>query len=145
MGVSLGDPGYLLILVASCTLFMACSAGMLVVNKLVLRRFVGLPITLVMVQMAFTALCMVVAPCGLRFGSMRDVLRWSLTIPFLFTLMLASSMLALNHGAHAHHLRLSRELKMPLARPYSLTHTTRARAGAHGGPLCSKLSGLRAL
>ena len=94
-----GDPGYLFALVASCTFFMLCSAGMLVVNKLVLRRFTGLPITVVMVQMAFTAVCLVVTPCGLHFGSARDVLRWSLTIPFLFTLMLASSMLALDYAS----------------------------------------------
>ena len=93
------DPGYMLALVASCAFFMICSAGMLVVNKLVLRRFVGLPITVVMVQMAFTALCLVAVPCGVRFGSARDVMRWSLTIPLLFTLMLASSMLALDHAS----------------------------------------------
>ena len=94
-----GEPGYLFALVASCTFFMICSAGMLVVNKLVLRRFTGLPITVVMIQMAFTAVCLVVTPCGLHFGSARDVLRWSLTIPFLFTLMLASSMLALDYAS----------------------------------------------
>jgi len=93
-----GEPGYAAALVASCAFFMVCSAGMLVFNKLVLRR-IGLPISVVMIQMAFTALCLVVAPCGVHFGSVRDVLRWSLTIPFLFTLMLASSMLALDHAS----------------------------------------------
>ena len=93
------DPGYMLALVSSCAFFMICSAGMLVVNKLVLRRITGLPITIVMIQMAFTAVSLIVAPCGLHFGSMRDVMRWSLTIPFLFTLMLASSMLALDHAS----------------------------------------------
>ena len=38
------DPGYRFALIASCVFFMFCSAGMLVSNKLVLRR-VGLPIT----------------------------------------------------------------------------------------------------
>lgn len=99
MAVRPGEPGYVFALIASCAFFMVCSAGMLVINKLVLRRFTGLPITVVMVQMAFTALCLVVTPCGVHFGSMRDVLRWSLTIPFLFTLMLASSMLALDHAS----------------------------------------------
>ena len=94
-----GEPGYVFALLVSCAFFMVCSAGMLVINKLVLRRFVGLPITIVMVQMAFTALCLVVTPCGVHFGSARDVLRWSMTIPFLFTLMLASSMLALDHAS----------------------------------------------
>ena len=99
MPVKVGEPGYVFALVAACTAFMLCSAGMLVINKLVLRRFIGIPITIVMVQMAFTTICLIVTPCGLHFGSYRDVLRWSLTIPFLFTLMLASSMLALDHAS----------------------------------------------
>merc|ERR1719453_660717 len=89
--------GFRSALVASCLFFMLCSAGMLVINKLVLR-VAKLPITIVMIQMAFTVLCLVIFPCGLHFGSLRDVLRWSLSIPILFTLMLASSMLALNHA-----------------------------------------------
>ena len=76
---------------------MVCSAGMLVFNKMVLRA-ARLPITIVMIQMAFTVLVLCVVPCGLHFGSMRDVLRWSLSIPILFTLMLATSMLALDHA-----------------------------------------------
>ena len=70
---------------------------MLVFNKMVLRA-ARLPITIVMIQMAFTVLVLCVVPCGLHFGSMRDVLRWSLSIPILFTLMLATSMLALDHA-----------------------------------------------
>jgi len=94
-----GEPGYKFALVTSCAFFMVCSAGMLVINKLVLRRFVGLPITIVMVQMAFTALCLVMMSGALHFGSLRDAMRWALTIPFLFTLMLASSMMALDHAS----------------------------------------------
>ena len=97
MALKPGDPGYRSALIASCVFFMICSAGMLVVNKLVLRA-ARLPITIVMIQMAFTVLCLVIFPCGLRFGSLRDVMRWSLSIPILFTLMLASSMLALDHA-----------------------------------------------
>ena len=76
---------------------LAAQAGMLVFNKLVLRA-AKLPITIVMVQMAFTVLCLVAFPCGLHFGSLRDVLRWSFSIPLLFTAMLATSMLALDHA-----------------------------------------------
>ena len=54
---------------------------------------------LVMIQCAFTVLVLVATPCGLHFGSVRDVLRWSLTIPLLFTLMLASSMMALDYAS----------------------------------------------
>ena len=97
MALKPGDPGYRTALISSCIFFMICSAGMLVVNKLVLRA-ARLPITVVMIQMAFTVLCLVIFPCGLHFGSLRDVLRWSLSIPILFTLMLASSMLALDHA-----------------------------------------------
>ena len=91
-----GDPGYRAALIAACTFFMICSAGMMVFNKLVLRQIPGIPITIVMIQMAFTVLCVVATPSNVHFGSISDVMRWSLTIPFLFTLMLASSMLALD-------------------------------------------------
>mmetsp|Transcript_10696 Transcript_10696/g.23802 ORF Transcript_10696/g.23802 Transcript_10696/m.23802 type:complete len:305 (-) Transcript_10696:301-1215(-) len=77
---------------------MSCSAGMMIVNKMALRA-VGLPITVVMIQMAFTVLFICASPCTLHFGSARDVLRWACTVPFLFTLMLASSMLALDHAS----------------------------------------------
>lgn len=87
-----------LALVLSCGFFMACSAGMMICNKLVLQAF-GLPITVVMAQMAFTVLALCVAPCGLHFGSARDVLRWALSVPWLFTLMLATSMMALDHAS----------------------------------------------
>lgn len=92
------DASYRTRLILSCGFFMACSAGMMIANKMVLRA-VGLPITVVMIQMAFTVVCLVVLPCGLHFGSMRDVMRWSLTVPVLFTLMLATSMLALDHAS----------------------------------------------
>mmetsp|Transcript_55719 Transcript_55719/g.153283 ORF Transcript_55719/g.153283 Transcript_55719/m.153283 type:complete len:368 (-) Transcript_55719:706-1809(-) len=85
-------------LVLSCLFFMACSAGMMIVNKMALRA-VGLPLTVVMIQMAFTVLFLCATPCTLHFGSLRDVLRWAATVPFLFTLMLASSMLALDHAS----------------------------------------------
>ena len=63
-----GDPGYRAALILSCAFFMVCSAGMLVFNKLVLRR-ISLPITVVMIQMASTVLLLVVMPCGVHFGS----------------------------------------------------------------------------
>ena len=97
MPLNAGEPGYRAALLGSCAFFMLCSAGMLVFNKLVLRA-AKLPITIVMVQMTFTALCLLIFPCGLHFGSRRDVLRWALSIPLLFTAMLATSMLALNHA-----------------------------------------------
>jgi len=93
-----GDAGYRGALVASCIFFMVCSAGMMVFNKMVLR-VARLPITMVMIQMAFTVVVLCIAPCGLHFGSLRDVMRWSLSIPILFTIMLASSMLALDHAS----------------------------------------------
>ncbi|EOD06298.1 hypothetical protein EMIHUDRAFT_121316 [Emiliania huxleyi CCMP1516] len=62
-------------------------------------RAVHLPITVVMIQMAFTAGILCVAPCGLHFGSLQHVIRWSVTVPWLFTAMLTSSMLALRHSS----------------------------------------------
>ena len=77
---------------------MVCSAGMMIFNKLVLRA-ARLPVTVVMIQRvhAVPALCAV--PCSLRFGSMRDVVRWALSVPFLFVIMLASSMFALDRAS----------------------------------------------
>ena len=71
---------------------------MMIVNKMVLRGM-RLPVTLVMIQMAFTSLVICLfAGHTLHFGSRRDVRRWSCTVPWLFTAMLASSMLALNYA-----------------------------------------------
>lgn len=42
-----------LALILSCLFFMACSAGMMIVNKMVLRS-IGLPITVVMIQARFS-------------------------------------------------------------------------------------------
>lgn len=71
-------------LVASCVFFMACSCGMMILNKMILRAAM-LPITLVVVQMAFTVLALVVTSWRtLHFGSARDVRRWACTVPLLF-------------------------------------------------------------
>jgi len=87
-------------LVAAVCFFMAASAGMMIVNKLVLRGS-HLPITIVIIQMLFTVATLVVVP-GMRnaihFGSTRDVWRWARAVPPLFALMLATSMLALDHA-----------------------------------------------
>jgi len=77
---------------------MLCSAGMMIVNKLVLR-VLPLPFTVIMIQMGFTVVALCFAPCLLHFGSRRDVLRWACTIPWLFAAMLATSMLALSHAS----------------------------------------------
>ena len=77
-------PGQTVALVASCVFFMACSCGMMILNKMVLRAAM-LPITLVVVQMAFTVLALVVTSWRtLHFGSARDVRRWACTVPLLF-------------------------------------------------------------
>ena len=80
--------------------FMAASAGMMIVNKLVMRGS-HLPITIVIIQMLFTVVTIVVVPGmrrAIRFGSARDVWRWTRAVPPLFALMLSTSMLALDHA-----------------------------------------------
>ena len=52
--------------------------------------------TVVMIQMATTVLWLCATSNTLHFGSVRDLMRWALSIPILFTFMLASSMLALD-------------------------------------------------
>ena len=83
------------VVVMSCGFYMACSAGMMIVNKMVLRSL-PLPMTVVTIQMATTVIALVTTSSSLHFGSVRDVMRWATTIPLLFTFMLASSMLALD-------------------------------------------------
>jgi hypothetical protein len=79
----------------SCGFYMVCSAGMMIINKMVLRSL-PLPMTVVTIQMAATVIVLVTTSSSLHFGSVRDVVRWATTIPLLFTFMLASSMLALD-------------------------------------------------
>ena len=74
---------------------MACSAGMMIINKLVLKAL-PLPMTVVMIQMSSTVLILCATSTTLHFGSVKDLMRWATTIPLLFTFMLASSMLALD-------------------------------------------------
>jgi len=87
-----GNPA---VVAMSCGFYMVCSAGMMIINKMVLRSL-PLPMTVVTIQMATTVIALVTTSSSLHFGSMRDVLRWATTIPLLFTFMLASSMLALD-------------------------------------------------
>lgn len=83
-----------LITVASCLAFMACSAGMMLVNKQVVRTF-HTPVLVLDIQLVFASL---VLPTfffwTLRFGSSRDVWRWMRVVPLLYAGMLASSMIA---------------------------------------------------
>mmetsp|Transcript_61138 Transcript_61138/g.162429 ORF Transcript_61138/g.162429 Transcript_61138/m.162429 type:complete len:315 (-) Transcript_61138:456-1400(-) len=76
--------------------FATCSVGMLVFNKVAIGVF-PLECTLVAFQMAFTVIVMLVFFPTLHFGSLRDVLRWSMTAPF-YTGMLMTSMLSLKHA-----------------------------------------------
>ena len=69
-----------LVVALSCVFYMVCSAGMMIINKVVLRSL-PLPMTVVMIQMATTSLCIVTTSSSLHFGSVTDVLRWATTIP----------------------------------------------------------------
>lgn len=81
--------------IAMCC-FACCSVGMLVFNKMAVSAF-PLQCTLVSLQMTFTVFAMLVFFPTLHFGSMRDVLRWSMVAPF-FTGMLLTSILSLKHA-----------------------------------------------
>jgi len=76
--------------------YSSCSLGMLLFNKLAIVSF-PVECTLVGVQMLFAVFCMLACFKTLHFGSVRDVLRWSLVAPF-FTGMLLTSILALKHA-----------------------------------------------
>lgn len=78
--------------------WVVCSVGMMVFNKLAVTVF-PLECTLVAMQMAFTALVMLVCCWGtIHIGSMKDLMRWCIVVPF-FTGMLLSSMFALSHAS----------------------------------------------
>lgn len=76
--------------------YSTCSLGMLLFNKMAIVSF-PLECTLVGLQMLFAVICMLVCYPTLHFGSLRDVLRWSIVAPF-FTGMLLTSILALKHA-----------------------------------------------
>merc|ERR1719188_2643574 len=74
--------------------WMVCSIGMMLFNKFAVKAF-PVECTLVAAQMLFTVVAMI-ACCfkSIRIGSLYDVLRWTMVVPF-FTGMLLSSILAL--------------------------------------------------
>jgi len=76
--------------------FSTCSLGMLLFNSVAIHVF-PLECILVGVQMLFAVVCMLLCWPALHFGSLRDVLRWSLVAPF-FTGMLLTSILALKYA-----------------------------------------------
>lgn len=70
--------------------WMACSVGMMVCNKLAITVF-PLPCLLVAMQFGFGALVMLIG-CWrwLHIGSLQDVLRWCMVLPFFCGMMLTS-------------------------------------------------------
>ena len=81
--------------------YMAASAGMMIINKLVLRSC-SLPIVICAIQMSFTVIVLFSVPSmriAIHFGSWNDALRWGRLVPMLFAVMLVSSMLALDHAS----------------------------------------------
>ena len=80
--------------VASCLAFMVCSAGMMLVNRQVVRLF-HTPLIILDIQLLFAA---IVLPTlffwALRFGSWRDVWRWVSVVTPLYAGMLGTSMIA---------------------------------------------------
>jgi len=84
------------IVAAGC--FCFCSIGMLYFNKIAVGAF-PLECSLVALQMAFAAVSLLVGGWqSLHVGSMKDLLRWCMVVPF-FTGMLLSSILALKHAS----------------------------------------------
>ena len=84
-------------LVLSCTFYMISSAGMSIFNKLAVQAL-GLPIAIVVIQMGFTVVTCAASPSSIHIGSLRDALRWGLTVPILFAAMLVSSMIAMQYN-----------------------------------------------
>eukprot|EP00928_Gymnodinium_smaydae_P025634 TRINITY_DN2035_c0_g1_i1.p1 TRINITY_DN2035_c0_g1~~TRINITY_DN2035_c0_g1_i1.p1 ORF type:complete len:353 (+),score=62.98 TRINITY_DN2035_c0_g1_i1:93-1151(+) len=82
-----------------CCIYMLSSAGMSISNKLAITSF-PLGMSLVVVQMLFCDLVLLVKMRNeFPLGSRRDLLRWSLTIPPLFSGMLITSVFAFQTNA----------------------------------------------
>lgn len=80
-------------LITATALWASCSIGMTVLNKLAVNR-TRAPLAVVVVQMLATCV-MSVASGNLKFG--QGWKTWALSVPPLFVMMMASSMLALQH------------------------------------------------
>jgi len=89
-----GHSGTLLFGVGS---WLLCSVGMMICNKMAIKAL-PTPCTLVGIQFLFAVAVMVVV-CyrSLHIGSLRDVMRWAMVVPF-FTGMILSSILALEYA-----------------------------------------------
>ena len=80
--------------VVACSMFMACSASMMLVNKQVVIRF-HTPVTILDMQLLFTVLVLgLVFPWTLQMGTRQDIWRWVRVVPMLYAGMLSSSMIA---------------------------------------------------
>jgi len=77
-------------------MWMTCSVGMMVFNKLAVTAF-PLECILVALQMATSVITMMLSWNTLHIGSSKDVYRWMMVVPF-FTGMLLTSILALKHA-----------------------------------------------
>lgn len=84
-------------LIFAVAFFMCCSSGMLLVNKAVMLEW-NLPITVTIIQLAFCCVSLCFFPWTLRVGSWADARRWAIAVPWLFAVMLATSMLALHYS-----------------------------------------------
>lgn len=76
--------------------WMTCSVGMMVFNKLAITAF-PLECILVALQMAASVVTMGMSWKSLHIGSLNDVIRWLMVVPF-FTGMLLTSILALKNA-----------------------------------------------
>lgn len=84
-------------LMMGVSLWMTCSLGMIVFNKLAITAF-PVECSLVALQMAVAVVFLVVfCRSSIHIGSRQDVLRWSMVAPF-FTGMLLTSILALKNA-----------------------------------------------
>lgn len=80
--------------VVACLMFMACSATMLIVNKLVVKHF-STPVLVVFAQNLMACLIVVtVLFRSLHFGSRADAIRFAKVVPLMYAGMLCTSAIA---------------------------------------------------
>jgi len=80
--------------IVACSMFMACSATMLIVNKLVVKHF-HTPCLVVLTQNAMACgFCVTLLRKSVRFGSRADAVRFAKVVPLMYTGMLCTSAIA---------------------------------------------------
>ena len=118
------------------------SGAVSVFNKMAVRAL-PLPITLVCIQMAFTIVSVLSRPASIHIGSMRDALRWGLSVPMLFAAMLVRDVLTLfqqRSFPHSLSTTIAAPNRCPRCSPWNTIRSGRSSSSATWHRCCCSLA-----